>query len=153
MKTSSRLFVTLLIAALSFAAGALVEHHSASASLQSRVFRDTDTRLSSGTWGSIRIYTPEKTETAGNTSLLTALLEFLPGQRLQPPHQHTDEEIQYVISGTGTWHLNGEDLPLRSGDLMYTKPGDQHGIANTGTEPLRFLVVKWVGRNAAPTAN
>jgi mannose-6-phosphate isomerase-like protein (cupin superfamily) len=75
--------------------------------------------------------------------MLTAELEFLPGKQLQPPHRHEQEEFQYVIEGSGTWHLNGQDIPLQKGDLMYAKPGDLHGIANTGKEPLRFLVVKW----------
>src|SRR6185503_15800248 len=27
--------------------------------------------------------------------------------QLQPPHQHADEEFQYVSAGSGTWVLNG----------------------------------------------
>jgi quercetin dioxygenase-like cupin family protein len=136
-----------LTAALSFAAGLAVENKS-TAPLESRILRLADTRTSSGDWGSIHIYTSDTTATAGTDSMLTAQLEFLPGKRLQPPHQHPEEELQYVIEGSGTWFLNGEETPIRKGDLMYSKPGDLHGISNTSSEPLRFFVVKWRSRNA-----
>jgi quercetin dioxygenase-like cupin family protein len=146
-----RFVLFLLTAVLAFAAGAAVERAAQPAPLESGVIRQADLKQSTGAWGSIRVYTKDAV-TTGTDSLLTAQLEFLPGKRLQPPHQHPDEECQYVISGTGTWHLNGKDIPLQTGDLLYTKPGDLHGIANTGTEPLRFFVVKWISRRAEQPA-
>lgn len=146
----STLFLYLGTAALAFAAGAALERRQHPAALASCILRQSEAKKSGGAWGSIRIYTPDRTATEGTDSLLTAELEFLPGQRLQPPHLHPDEEVQYVISGRGTWHLNGRDVPLEPGDLMYTRPGDLHGIANTGPEPLRFLVVKWRSHTATP---
>jgi mannose-6-phosphate isomerase-like protein (cupin superfamily) len=144
--------VVLVVAALSFAAGSLAERNRAEpAPLESRVIRLADARKSQGDWGSIEIYTADGTPTVGNRSILTAALEFHPGKQLQPPHQHADEEFQYVVSGTGLWHLNGKDIPLQAGDLMYAKPGDLHGIRSTGTEPLRFFVVKWISRNVEAT--
>jgi quercetin dioxygenase-like cupin family protein len=148
MKTI-QLLAVLLIAAASFTAGILWEQRQAqAASLESRIIRKTDAKKSTGTWGSIETYTAEGTPTVGTNSMLVAELEFLPGKQLQPPHRHANEEFQYVISGRGTWHLNGQDLPLQAGDLMYAKPGDLHGIANTGTKPMRFLVVKWISKGA-----
>jgi|SRR5688572_5268964 len=136
------------IAALSFAAGAAFERNGQAAVLESKILREADARKSSGDWGSIRIYTPDSTITTGTASMLAAELEFLPGKQLQPPHRHEQEEFQYVIEGSGTWHLNGQDIPLQKGDLMYARPGDLHGIANTGKEPLRFLVMKWISKTA-----
>src|SRR5262245_29343742 len=127
-----RTFVILGIAAASFTAGALWEQrHAQAAPLESHIFRETDAKKSTGTWGSIETYTAEGTPTVGTNSMLVAELEFLPGKQLQPPHRHVNEEFQYVISGSGTWHLNGQDIPLQKGDLMYAKPSDLHGIANT----------------------
>ena len=139
----------LLTAVVAFAAGAAVEHTAQPAPLESCIIRQADVKKSTGDWGSIRVYTKDTTATTGTDSMLTAELEFLPGTRLHPPHLPPNEEFQYVISGTGTWHLNGKDIPLEAGDLMYAKPGDLHGIANTGTEPLRFFVVKWISKGAA----
>jgi quercetin dioxygenase-like cupin family protein len=141
-----RPFLFLLTALVAFAAGAVVDHAVQPAPLESCIIRQADVKKSGGGWGSIQVFTRDSTVTTGTDSMLTAQLEFLPGKRLQPPHLHPQEELQYVISGSGTWNLNGRDIPLMAGDLMYAKPGDLHGIANTGTEPLRFFVVKWTSK-------
>lgn len=138
--------------ALSFAAGAAWENHRAAADLESHIYREADARKSTGDWGSIRIYTPDTTTTHGTDSMLTAELEFLPGKRLQPPHQHEQEEFQYVIEGTGTWFLNGKETPIKPGDLMYAKPWDMHGISNTSDQPLRFFVFKWTSKGVEKPA-
>lgn len=143
------LILLLLTGGLAFAAGVAVERKTQTAELESRIIRKADARKSTGTWGSIHIYTADGTPTQGTDSMLTAELEFLPGQQLQPPHRHANEEFQYIIEGRGTWHLNGKDIPLEQGDLMYAKPGDLHGIANTGTVPLRFFVMKWISKGGA----
>jgi quercetin dioxygenase-like cupin family protein len=140
-----------VIAVFAFAAGALWAE-SGKAPLDSRIFAAGDARTSKGSWGQIRLYTEEGTPSFGTRSVLTAELEFLPGQQLQPPHQHADEEFQYVIEGEGTWSLNGEERPLRAGDLMYTRPWDWHGIRNSGDKPLRFFVFKFQARGVPEPA-
>jgi mannose-6-phosphate isomerase-like protein (cupin superfamily) len=152
MKTL-QLILVVLVATASFVAGSFWEKRQVQAGvLESCILRQADAKQSTGDWGSIRIYTTDTTTTVGTSRMLTAELEFLPGKQLQPPHQHVEEEFQYVIEGSGTWHLNGRDIPLQRGDLMYAKPGDLHGIANTGATPLRFLVVKWASRGAEKVA-
>lgn len=119
------------------------------APLVSAILARADARLAGGDWGTIRLYTEEATATVGESTLLTAELEFKPGQQLQPPHRHAEEELQYVISGAGTWFLNGVESPIEPGDLMYAKPWDWHGISNVNSDtPLRFLVVKWKAKGA-----
>jgi len=141
--TTRTFLIVAVLCGLSFFGGTLWAAKPEPADLESRIFRAAETRTSSGTWGSIHIYTPDGTASFGATSVLTAELEFLPGQQLQPPHQHADEEFQFVIEGSGTWSLNGQEYPLKAGDLMYTRPWDWHGIRNSGDVPLRFFVFKW----------
>ena len=148
---SSRYAGLAITAALAFGAGALWAD-SGKSPLESRIFAAGDARTSKGSWGEIRIYTEDGTPSAGTRSVLTAELEFLPGKQLQPAHQHADEEFQYVIEGEGTWSLNGEERPLKAGDLMYTKPWDWHGIRNSGDQPLRFFVFKFQSRGAPESA-
>jgi quercetin dioxygenase-like cupin family protein len=126
-----------------FMAGALWAENRPRPPLESHIWSAADARTSKGEWGEIHIYTEDATPTAGTESILTASLTFLPGKQLQPPHQHVDEEFQYVIEGEGTWSLNGREQPLKAGDLMYTRPGDWHGIRNSGDQPLRFFVFKF----------
>jgi len=141
-----RFIAAAALAAISFAAGALWAAKPETPPLDSRIYSATDARTSKGGWGEINIYTEDATPTYGTQSLLTASLTFLPGKQLQPPHQHPDEEFQYVIEGEGTWSLNGKEQPLKAGDLMYTKPWDWHGIRNSSDKPLRFFVFKFRAR-------
>lgn len=143
------LLAAIALAAASFLAGALWAQQPAKPPLESHIWKAGDARLSKGSWGSISIYTEDGQPSFGTNSVLTAQLEFLPGKQLQPPHQHADEEFQYVIEGSGTWSLNGVDYPLVAGDLMYSKPWDWHGIRNSGDKPMRFFVFKWQARGLA----
>jgi quercetin dioxygenase-like cupin family protein len=136
----------MFVAVAAFTAGALWAESRQRPTLDSRIIALSDARTSKGDWGEIHIYTEEATATAGTDSTLTASLMFLPGKQLQPPHQHADEEFQYVIDGEGTWSLNGKEQPLKAGDLMYTRPWDWHGIRNSGDKPLRFFVFKFRAR-------
>ena len=80
VKSSLLIVVSLVTAALSFAAGASWGSKKSTADLESHIFQKSDARKSSGDWGSIHIYTNEETSTYGTDSMLTAELEFLPGK-------------------------------------------------------------------------
>lgn len=55
-------------------------------------------------------------------------------------HKHeNDEEIYYIISGTGLVKDNENQEEVSAGDLIYTKDGEWHGLKNIGTEPLSFI--------------
>jgi mannose-6-phosphate isomerase-like protein (cupin superfamily) len=148
MKTRT-LISAVALAAGSFFAGTLWAAKPGKPLLDSHIWTAADARAAKGEWGSISIYTEDGQPSAGASSVLTAELTFLPGKQLQPPHQHAEEEFQYVIEGSGTWSLNGQEYPLKAGDLMYSKPMDWHGIRNSGTAPLRFFVFKWKARSDA----
>jgi quercetin dioxygenase-like cupin family protein len=131
---------------LCFAGGMLWAQKADKSMLDSHIWSAADARTSTGDWGAIHLYTEDGQPSHGDASVLTATLTFLPGKRLQPPHQHPDEEFQYVIEGEGTWSLNGKEQPLHAGDLMYSKPWDWHGIRNSSDRPLRFFVFKFRSR-------
>ena len=40
--------------------------------------------------------------------------------------------------------------PSIQGDILYTSPWDWHGIKNTGTETLSFVVFKWNYKGVPP---
>ena len=147
-----RIAAVITLMAVSFGAGVLWAQQPSKRELDSRIFKSGDARTSKGEWGEIHIYTEDATPTFGTNSLLTASLTFLPGKQLQPPHQHPEEEFQYVIEGEGTWSLNGQEQPLHAGDMMYTRPWDWHGIRNSGDKPLRFFVFKFRSRGVPEPA-
>jgi quercetin dioxygenase-like cupin family protein len=147
-----RIPIVMALMAGAFFAGALWAQKPEKAPIESHIYPAGSARASKGEWGEIHIYTEDGTPTFGTSSLLTASLTFLPGKQLQPPHQHPDEEFQYVIEGEGTWSLNGKEQPLHAGDLMYTKPWDWHGIRNSGDKPLKFFVFKFRARGVPEPA-
>jgi mannose-6-phosphate isomerase-like protein (cupin superfamily) len=138
----SALLLTMFISLLSFAGGYFYNKLT-KPPLESYIYKQAEVKKSGGDWGNIYMYTNDSTTTLGSSSMLTAMLEFMPGKQLQPPHQHSQEEFQYIIEGSGTWFLNGVETPIKKGDLMYAKPWDLHGIRNSGKDTLKFFVVKW----------
>jgi Mannose-6-phosphate isomerase len=52
-----------------------------------------------------------------------------------------EEEIYFILQGTGTLHYRDETHPLRANDFVYLAPGVKHSIANNSTGRLRVLVM------------
>jgi mannose-6-phosphate isomerase-like protein (cupin superfamily) len=58
------------------------------------------------------------------------------------PHPHSgDEEIYFVISGSGVMDVDGEERPVGPGSVVLTLSGSQHGLQNTGDQELRIAVI------------
>jgi uncharacterized cupin superfamily protein len=68
-----------------------------------------------------------------------------PGMRAFPFHNHwANEEMFFVLQGTGELRYGDNCHPLRSGDVVACPAGGRetaHQIINTGTEELRYLAV------------
>jgi uncharacterized cupin superfamily protein len=68
-----------------------------------------------------------------------------PGKRAFPFHCHRlNEEMFYVIEGSGEVRIGKETFPLRAGDIVACPPGGHetaHQIVNTGTSELKYLAV------------
>jgi uncharacterized cupin superfamily protein len=68
-----------------------------------------------------------------------------PGKRAFPLHNHhVNEEMFFILSGSGELRVGAERQPLRAGDFIANPPGGPeaaHQIINTGTEELRYLAV------------
>ena len=57
-------------------------------------------------------------------------------------HEHlTETEYYIILSGKGTVNDNGEEKPIKAGDVMITGNGASHSISNTGDAPLVFHAV------------
>ncbi len=55
-------------------------------------------------------------------------------------HQHTHDEIYYVLAGQGSYILDGELHDVVAGDVMLTRSGSTHGIQQTGDGDLVILL-------------
>ena len=52
-----------------------------------------------------------------------------------------EEEIYFVLQGSGTLRYGDETHPLRTNDFTYLAPGVKHGLANSSGQSLRVLVM------------
>ena len=55
-------------------------------------------------------------------------------------HLQKEDEVYYVISGTGEMQMNGKVFPVKPGDAILTRPGSSHGLKQTGKEDLVIII-------------
>jgi mannose-6-phosphate isomerase-like protein (cupin superfamily) len=56
-------------------------------------------------------------------------------------HEQREDEIYYVLSGTGVMRMNGDSLTVAPGDAVLTRPGSSHGLRPAGAQDLTILIV------------
>ena len=56
-------------------------------------------------------------------------------------HLQEEDEVYYVLSGTGEMEMNGKTFPVKAGDAVLTRPGSSHGLKQTGKEDLVIFIV------------
>ena len=64
-----------------------------------------------------------------------------PGKSVTPHHHEVLEEIYYILSGAGVMTIGDETRAVGAGDAIYIPTGQRHTLTNTGTEPLRVVLV------------
>ncbi len=67
--------------------------------------------------------------------------EIEPGTSAHPPHTHAGVEAFYVLEGSGAVEVEGESYPLSSNEAILIDPTRPHGLVNTGSTRLRYLVM------------
>ncbi len=109
--------------------------------ISSAVVTAKEAKTEAAAWGNFSTYF--QGETYGTKDVLTGVAVIKPGQEIHPPHQHAEEEYLMVLEGEGAWHLNGKTFAAHAGDILYAAPWEVHGIKNTGSSALKFVVWKW----------
>lgn len=72
------------------------------------------------------------------------LTRLAPGQVSCPYHfHHAEEELFYVLEGTGRLRYGGEECRVRAGDVIGcpTGPNSAHQFENDGDLPLVYLAI------------
>jgi mannose-6-phosphate isomerase-like protein (cupin superfamily) len=52
-----------------------------------------------------------------------------------------EEQIYFVLAGSGTLSYGGQKSSVKKDDFMYLPPQVRHGLANPSSTPLRFVVM------------
>lgn len=55
-------------------------------------------------------------------------------------HRQEQDEIYYVLSGTGEYTLDGKKMTVGPGTALLTRKGSSHGLRQTGSEDLVIIV-------------
>lgn len=55
-------------------------------------------------------------------------------------HLQTEDEIYYVVSGTGIMKMNNDSFAMKAGDAVLTRPGSSHSLQQTGSENLVIII-------------
>jgi mannose-6-phosphate isomerase-like protein (cupin superfamily) len=74
-------------------------------------------------------------------SLQMHISEIAPGTRAHPPHTHEGVEAFYVLEGKGTVEVEGERFALGHNEAILLDTTKLHGLVNTGTTPMRYMVI------------
>ena len=148
-KLSRRTFIrntSLALCTIGLAVGLLIDYPTDAADskpkpLKSRVVTWNDAQPHEADWGQMRFYF--RGQTRGTTDVLTAVAVVEPGKAVHRAHRHAQEEYLVLVSGSGTWSLDGKEFPAVLGDILYVEPWVYHGLTNTGDVPLIFVVVRY----------
>ena len=75
-----------------------------------------------------------------NLHLVFRKRELKPGAAIGY-HPQKEDEVYYILSGTGVMQMNGKEFPVKPGDAILTRPGSSHGLKQTGKDDLALIIV------------
>lgn len=80
-----------------------------------------------------------KINISDNKRSVAFLLNFLPDQQMKS-HNHPDRELYlHVIQGSGVFLIDGEELAVENGDVIYCGKEEQIGFKNTGAKNVSIF--------------
>jgi len=56
-----------------------------------------------------------------------------------PWHHQEQEEVYFIVQGTGEMCLGEERQMVKTGQAVYIPPGVFHQLTNTGSEPMKMM--------------
>lgn len=93
-------------------------------------------------FGSVRWWTLLSADQTPTNTMTCGITEIGPRQATTPMiHKHTQAEIYHILSGEGVVTIDGREYPVSQGATVFIPGSLAHGVANTGSEPLRFFYV------------
>ncbi|MBC8027290.1 MAG: cupin domain-containing protein [Steroidobacteraceae bacterium] len=60
-----------------------------------------------------------------------------------PPHTHPNEEMVIVREGTLQAHVNGKEVVVQAGGVLFYASMQPHGVKNIGDTPATYYVINW----------
>jgi quercetin dioxygenase-like cupin family protein len=88
---------------------------------------------------------------AASENLVAELVCYEPGQATAPHLHARQDELFYVVDGTGTIQVDEEDVPVTAGSVVFVPAGARHGIRADAGGRLALMFVKGPGSAGNPT--
>lgn len=60
-----------------------------------------------------------------------------------PPHTHPNEEMVILKEGTLQAHVNGKEVVVKAGGVLFYASMQPHGVKNIGETPATYYVINW----------
>ena len=81
-----------------------------------------------------------KESTGGSLDMFEMTLQ--PDARMPVPHHHESwDEAVYGLAGTSSWRIDGADVELPPGAVVFIRRGVAHGFDNRSGAPAKCLCV------------
>ena len=68
--------------------------------------------------------------------------EIGPGKSSHASHSHEGIEAIYVFYGQGIVEVETQQYSIGPNEAFVMDASKSHGLTNTGTEPLRYMIIK-----------
>lgn len=65
-------------------------------------------------------------------------------------HDQFVYEISYIVSGEGTFIVDGQSYPVRRGTVFINTIGDAHNVVSSSIDPVRFMYIGFCMRDDVP---
>ena len=91
--------------------------------------------------GELRSLVREPTRTLDELEMHITTLN--PHTASHPPHTHPNEEIVILREGTLQAHVNGKEVVVGPGSILFYASMQPHGVKNVGNTPATYWVINW----------
>jgi mannose-6-phosphate isomerase-like protein (cupin superfamily) len=79
--------------------------------------------------------------TSAITQCSVAEERLMPGQSVSPHFHRETEEVYYILEGEGMMTVGDESAGVIAGDAIMIPFNTVHSLENTGTSPMRIVLV------------
>ena len=109
--------------------------------LESTVWQWSDLAAKKTDVGELRSVVRQPTRTLDELEMHITTLN--PHTASHAPHTHPNEEMVILKEGTLKAHVNGKDVIVGPGAVLFYASMQPHGVTNVGDTPATYYVINW----------
>jgi quercetin dioxygenase-like cupin family protein len=109
--------------------------------LDSTAWKWQDMQVKKTDVGELRSVVRQPTRTLDELEMHITTLN--PRTASHPPHTHPNEEMVIVKEGTLQAHVNGKEVVVGPGSVLFYASMQPHAVQNIGDTPATYFVINW----------